>query len=327
MGVERAARDLKTIPREADWAVTPIDPHDTLLGQWVSRPAGALIRMQEPRLLLFGLPFDAAVLGRKGSRGGPQAIRVAARTLKLPPGLDAIKGAARDIGDVVLPNSVELAHRHAESFVHKTLLMAGHYRKGPLRCRSVAFGGDHSLAYPCIKPYLDHLGSDLAVINLDAHLDIRQVEKGKPPNSGTGFGRLLEAGLKSYTVIGVRPFQTSAAYLRRARNYRARLISAEDVFEQGAVAVAKNVLKSLSRNCRFIYLSVDVDVADASVAPGCSAPTPGGLLAHQVFQLVRFICADRRTRACGIFEFAPNLEEKNSDRTARFAAGCLAEML
>ena len=66
--------------------------------------------------------------------------------------------------------------------------------------------------------------------------------------------------------------------------------------------------------------------ASASVAPGVSAPRPGGLLAHQVFELVRTICADKRVIACDIMELAPSLEPPNSDRTARLAAGCLACM-
>jgi arginase family enzyme len=167
----------------------------------------------------------------------------------------------------------------------------------------------------------------LAVINLDAHLDIRNVLADHAPNSGTSFGRLIDAGLASYTVVGLRPFQNSATYLQKAECHDVQMISAETVFEKGAIAIAKKILKNLPARVRCIYLSVDVDVADASVAPGCSAPTSGGLLAHQVFQLVRTICADARTQACGIFEMAPNLEEVNNDRTARLAAGCLAEMI
>ena len=38
------------------------------------------------------------------------------------------------------------------------------------------------------------------------------------------------------------------------------------------------------------------------------------------------ICANTHTIACDIMELAPNLEEPNSDRTARLGAACLAMM-
>jgi arginase family enzyme len=43
--------------------------------------------------------------------------------------------------------------------------------------------------------------------------------------------------------------------------------------------------------------------------------------------LIRIISADPRARACDIMELAPPLEEPHSDRTARLAAACLAELI
>jgi formiminoglutamase len=311
----------------ADWAVTPSDTNDRMIGQLVTavlEPSG----VDRPDVICFGLPFDGAVLGRAGAVKGPNAIRASARSMKafnFESG--ELKKRIFDLGDVRLPaDDVHVAHEEAEKAARLARKLSP-LKKSKSGARIIALGGDHSLTYPCCIPYLEEFGDRLAVINLDAHLDVRSVGKAQPFNSGTSFSRLIEKKLKHYTVIGARDFQTSPAYIKRAAAAGTKIISAGEVHDKGAAAVAREVLAGLPPKCAAIYLSVDVDVADASVAPGVSAPTPGGLLAHQVFQLVRLFCADGRVRACDIMELAPPLEEPHSDRTTRLAAGCLAEML
>lgn len=308
-----------------DWTITPADPNDRLLGQLISTSEANAARSDT---ILYGLPFDGAVLGRKGTADGPRALRAAARTLKAYHYASGeLRRRVYDLGDAALQGlSVQDAHAEAERLTRYALSLAKR-DDGREPARVLALGGDHSLAYPCIRPYFEKLGERLAVINFDAHLDVRVVRANEAQNSGTSFGRLLDAGLASYTVIGARDFQTSPAYARRVEEAGGKILTAREVFALGIEGTAREVFNALPSKCHTIYLSVDVDVADASVAPGVSAPTPGGLLAHQVFELLRIFASDPRATAGGIFELAPNLEESGHDRTARFAAGCLAEML
>lgn len=307
-----------------DWTITPPDANDRLIGQLVSTSEANAPRCDT---ILYGLPFDGAVLGRKGTAGGPGALRAAARTMKaFHYASGEVRRRVYDMGDTELEGlSVEAAHAAAEAIARKARELA--QREAKEHARVIALGGDHSLAYPCIWPFLEEYGDRLAVINFDAHLDVRRVRADEAFNSGTGFGRLLDRGLASYTVIGARDFQTSPAYARRVEEAGGKVLTAREVFALGVEGAAREVFNALPPKCHAIYLSIDVDVGDASVAPGVSAPTPGGLLAHQVFDLIRIFSGDPRVTAAGIFELAPNLEEPNSDRTARFAAGCLAEML
>ncbi|MBE7464386.1 MAG: agmatinase family protein [Planctomycetes bacterium] len=307
------------------WPAASPDPLDELLGSHVSTRAEDVASADA---ILYGLPFDGAVLGRKGAAAGPRAIRLAARKLKTAR-LDgrAISARVADLGDAELPlTDVPAAHAGAEKWARRA---REHAQRGSGKrpARVIALGGDHSLAFPCVKPYLDSFGAILGVINLDAHLDVRATGEGLPPNSGTGFGRLLDAGLKSYLCVGARDFQTSGAYIDRALKAGARIVPATAVHTQGPARVAEHIFSSLPREVQAIYLSIDLDVADASVAPGVSAPTPGGLFAHQLFELVRLLASDPRVVACDIMELAPMLEPPGTDITCRLAAGCLAELL
>ncbi|HYG78727.1 MAG TPA: agmatinase family protein [Planctomycetota bacterium] len=308
-----------------DWSYVPADPFDRVMGQLVSDPLN-LKHLETCDTVIFGIPFDDAVLGRKGAADGPRAIREAFQRLKAHNhGSGEVVRTLYDLGDFIFPaenvasahEEVERAARHAKNFASRP----------KNRARVIALGGDHSLSYPCAIPYLEQHREKLVVINLDAHLDVRVVPQGQPHNSGTSFGRLLERGLKNYIVIGARDFHTSPEYVKRATGMGARIISANEVFASSGEAIARKVLAELPKECAAIYLSVDLDVADASVVPGVSAPTPGGLMAHQIFDLVRTICDDERVVACDLMELAPNLEDSFSDRSARLAAACLAYMV
>jgi formiminoglutamase len=267
---ERAGGNLvadKKLPDfiPADWSGTPSDSNDRMLGQLVTAVLEPS-RVDKPDVVCFGLPFDGAVLGRAGAVKGPTAIRASARAMKAYrfAGGEVTKRVF-DLGDVRLPaDDVQLAHEESEKAARIAIKLCAPKNR-TAGARVIALGGDHSLTYPCAIPYLEEFGERLAVINLDAHLDVRSVGKAQPFNSGTSFGRLLDKKLKHYTVIGARDFQTSPSYVKRATDAGARIISADEVHTKGAAAVAAQVLKSLPPKCVAIYLSIDVDVADASV--------------------------------------------------------------
>ena len=351
-----------------EWSILPKDPNDRLFGTLVS----SSVKLEDCDVVLLGLPFDGATLGRLGAADGPRALRTALRNMKVHrfngkprPGMYKQGGSAKpasssdpgassvlfvpapgdessagrpsdmgseiktrivDLGDAVLPVSdVVRAHAEAEKAARCAKLLAKMCRND--NARVISIGGDHSLTFPCAHTYLEEFREYLAVINLDAHLDVRSVRTGEPFNSGTSFGRLMDHGLKTYVVVGARDFQTSPHYIKRMESAGGRIFTANQVFSKGVEAVCREVLQSLPKRCEAIYLSVDMDVADASVAPGVSAPTPGGLFAHQLLEMVSILSADPRLVSCDIMELAPRLEEPNSDRTARLAAGCLAHML
>lgn len=313
-----------------DWSYKSPDPNDVLMGQLVSDPLD-LKRLDTCDTVIFGIPFDDAVLGRKGSAEGPRAIREIFQNLKaMTYSNGEVQRTVYDLGDFIFSaGDVATAHEEVEKAAkHARGFAARPKRKGRRpHARVIALGGDHSLTYPCAVPYLQEYGKSFAVINLDAHLDVREVAEGEPHNSGTSFGRLLNAGLSSYTVIGARDFHTSPKYVQRVRQSGGSIVTANDVFKRGADVVAREVLAKLPADCKAVYLSLDLDVADASVVPGVSAPTPGGLLAHHIYALLEVLCADERVIACDIMELAPPLEDSFSDRSARLAAASLAYMV
>jgi len=74
-----------------------------------------------------------------------------------------------------------------------------------------------------------------------------------------------------------------------------------------------------------VYVSVDLDVLDATAAPGVSSPTPGGLTSRDLFRLLRVLASDDRLAGIEVVEAAPPLD--SDGRTSRAGARAVAHAL
>jgi formimidoylglutamase len=297
------------------WESTATDPADETFGDVVERAnLQALQADGEADVVLAGEPFDAAVIGRRGTASGPSGIRTAlagVKTHSFDVGAAAAALAIRDLGDADV-SSIDTA-----SIQRRVADLAGDVHA--LDALPVFLGGDNSLTYANVSPLLDD--GTVGVVNVDAHLDVRAVRD--RPTSGTPYRQLLEAGLDAYVCVGARHHETSTAYADYVADTGGAVVTAETVGDDVAAAVER-VLEATS-HVDTLYVSVDCDVLDASAAPGVSAPTPGGLTTRELFALVRQLATDDRLAGVEIVECAPPLD--NDDRTAQAAARTVAHII
>jgi len=297
-------------PTAAGWAARPGDPSDVFFAQVVGTgDAPAAIGM-------FGVPFDGAVLGRPGAREGPDAIR--AQMARLKPwtlAAGALAVGVRDWGNVRVPLDVAGAHAAAQGGA-RAVLDAGQF---PL-----ALGGDHSITYPLVNAH-ERIHQRIGVINLDAHLDVREYTG--TPNSGTSFGRLLSSGLvpgANLVEVGIRDFANADKYAQKVRAAGGTIFGAQEWARDG-LSVIDRAIEIASRGVDAVYLSVDVDVLDQSEAPGVSAPTPGGVRSVDLYAAVRRIAERAPLVGADVMEMAPVLDRENV--TARAAAFATMHLL
>lgn len=271
------------------------------------------------RIGLFGVPFDAAVIGRRGAAKGPDAIRAEMAILKpYAFGRGAFDPQVVDWGnievtEVDVPGTHELVRETAG-----VVLTSGQI---PL-----ALGGDHSITFPLVQAQAAANGK-IGVINLDAHLDIREVHEGRI-TSGTPFGRLLEAGHvapENLVEVGLRDFSTSPYYGGKAEERGIGVVTAAEAREGGIVDVMEDAVKRASRRTRGVYLSVDMDVLDQAHGPGVSAPTPDGLSTSELLLAVKTVAASGKLLGADVVELAPPYDE--GGRTARAAAFTVMTLL
>jgi len=292
-----------------EWSGPSDDPADEQFGDVVE--ATTLESDANYEALLVGEPYDDAVVGRQGAAEGPAAIRAALASLKTHQFDSGPVTSVGDLGDCIVEDSTVKAAQNA----YREHARDVHAKPG----LPVFLGGDNSLSYPNAVGLLER--GTLGIVNLDAHLDCRTLERG--PSSGTPYRQLFEAGLDALAVLGARSFETSQRYHDYLREQDGEIVTAEEV---GAdpVAAADVALGALA-GVDSVYVSLDLDVLDAAHAPGVSAPTPGGLTARELFVLLRLLAADGRLAGFEVVECAPPLD--SSGRTAQIGARAIAHVL
>ncbi|WP_293032722.1 formimidoylglutamase [Natronococcus sp.] len=296
------------------------DANDELFGDVVERAALEELAESAFEAVLVGEPYDGAVIGRQGAREGPPAIRRSLARTKTHHFDSGPVEAVADLGDVrSLVETLEDDAGEQVSAVQTELLETTRFVHGH-DVLPVFLGGDNSLTYPNVAPLLE--AGSVGVINLDAHLDVREV--GEDPTSGTPYRQLLEDGLDGYACVGARHFETSTEYHDYCREHGGEIVTSEEVGDD-VVEAADRALEIVG-DVDSVYVSVDCDVLEASAAPGVSAPTPGGLTTRELFRLLRLLASDDRIAGFEVVECAPPLDREGltTDAAARAIAHFLA---
>lgn len=233
---------------------------------------------------ILGVPFDASVSYRSGTRFGPRVIREQSLLLW---GYNNALGVAPferlkivDYGDVdVVPVDVEQTQLHVEDTARQ-ILDAG--------CRIVTLGGEHSIALPLLRAHAAKHGP-LAVVHFDAHPDTWDEEyPGYRFSHGTPFRRAIEEKLidtSAYFQIGIRGPTAGPQDYEDARQLGGKMITIDEAFSRGVPSILEELHRTIGR--KPTYVTLDIDAVDPAFAPGTGTPEVGGFTSHQMQQLVR----------------------------------------
>lgn len=262
-------------------------------------------------MVLVGVPTHASSLSPTRADLTPAAVRHAitrysGHSVSIDGAISTVVDDALrivDAGDLVAPDEREEA-----AITALAALMA--------RSRLlVALGGDNALTVPV---GLATFGDDIAtagLITFDAHHDLREgVSNGSPVR------RLIEAGLdpKRIVQIGIADFANSAHYRKLADSLGITVIHRDDLHERAMSDVVAAALSVAGAGGGPVHVDVDVDVCDRSVAPGCPASVPGGLLAHELRRAVRLIARHDQVRSIDLAEIDASADTPDG-RTVRLA--------
>ncbi|MCU4752213.1 formimidoylglutamase [Halobacteria archaeon AArc-curdl1] len=307
------------------WESPSSDPNDTTFGDVVEPttlestaedgdfPDGEATAAYDA--VLVGEPYDRAVIGRQGASEGPQAIRTALAGVKTHHfDRGSVDRRIADIGDIAIPERGVVT---VQSELERAIMPL--YEHGS---RPIFLGGDNSLTVPNVGAAIEALPGSVGVISLDAHLDCREPVDG--PSSGTPYYQLHERGLDAFAVVGARHFETSSAYAAFVDEQGGTIVTADAVGRDFDAAVAR-ALDAVSE-VDHVLCSLDMDVLDATAAPGVSAPTPGGLTTRELYALLGRLGAEDRLVGFEVVECAPPLEDGSmtSDAAARAIAHLLS---
>ncbi|MFD3743582.1 formimidoylglutamase [Nocardia sp. NPDC058633] len=244
--------------------------------------------------------------GRLGAAAGPDALRSALAPMALATELRAF-----DAGTIaVTDHRLEDGQRRLGETV-SALLDDGAF--------PVVLGGGHELAY---GTYLGLAGSArraagtvIGILNLDAHFDLRP---DPVPSSGTPFRQILERDADvRYAVIGISQPSNTRLLFDTADRFGARYLLDDDCEPTRVAAFVDDFLAGID----LLYLSIDLDVLPAAVAPGVSAPAAYGVALSTIQAVCDRVTAGGTLAIVDVAELNPRLDIDN--RTARAAARLL----
>jgi agmatinase len=256
-------------------------------------------------IAVLGVPLDHTATYRPGSRFAPLKIRDAACNIELYSllaGLSLEDIGFKDYGDIVLqPSDVEGALRRIGLVLSKIL----EEHQGLL----LVLGGEHLLTYSSIKTYSHSIDT---VIVFDAHLDLRDEYLGSRLNHATFLRRVVEETSSRVIHIGSRAY--SKGELEFAKKVGIEVYNILDVIAG----------KVHFDNLRRVYVSIDIDVFDPSIAPGTGNPEPYGLYLREFFPLLKSIFEEAsKVYAVDIVEVNPIVD--HGDVTSILAAKIAVE--
>jgi len=300
---------VTTFTDPPEWSGPSSDPNDEQFGDVVEPTS--IDRAAGYEAVLVGEPYDGAVIGRRGAREGPAALRDALAGLTTHHLAHGPVASVGDLGDVDIRS--DASPEDAQATVESTA--ADIYDAGAF---PVFLGGDNSLTAANAAPLLE---DSAGAISFDAHLDCRELHDG--PTSGTPYRQLHRRGLDGFAVVGARHFETSTPYHEYVHERGGRVVTADRV-RVGPRAAIDRAIDALG-DVDVVYVSLDMDVLDAAAAPGVSAPTPGGITARELFAMLARVASDGRVAGFEIVECAPPLDEGR--RTVAAGARAVAHFL
>jgi agmatinase len=279
-----------TIPTSVPGRLRPVSPRFTLSSDE---------RRAEAAAAFFGAPLDATTSFRSGTGAGPSAVRRLSDSLETySPALD------RDLEDLTLVDlgDLDLGDTGVEEAVEA---IADAMTEAASAARlPVMLGGEHTVSLGGFRG-IKRIHPDALLVQLDAHADLRASYEGRPLTHATwAYHAGTEFGFDSLVQLGLRSGAREEWPRTRDTTWSSRELELPD-------AVRARI------SDRPVYLTVDIDVLDPSVAPGTGCPEPGGAAFAELEAFLHGL-AGLRVVAVDVVEVAPALDP--SEITAAAAA-------
>lgn len=277
-----------------------------------------LIGNEEPaEVALIGAPMEAGSVTPGRCDLAPATIRQALRRFS---SYDLLSGEELhrrvvDMGDLPVTGLMP-----ADGFATIRNAVAAATSAHPL---AILLGGNNAVT----RPAAHGLGlplSEVGLITLDAHFDMRGTEDG--PRNGNPVRCLLEDGLPGRNIcqIGLAPFANTAKMHDDAVAAGIDVIDIDMVHRDDIANIIDDALSHLDHVERII-VDFDIDVIDRSQCPGAPGARPGGMNVNDFFLAARILAAHPKVAVVDLTEFDPSLDV--GDITALAAARWVCEIL
>jgi len=266
---------------------------------------------QSPQAVLIGFPSDEGVKRNGGRPGAAQAPHKIRETLyRMTPDADQPKAFinlvehTNDIGDVQvscdLKKDQEMLGKITAAYLEQNVI-------------PIILGGGHETAF---GHFLGYAKAELetAILNVDAHTDVRPLKKGKA-HSGSPFRQALEHEsncLEKYMAAGLQPHAVAQSHLKFIDNYNGQYYFKDET----NITTMSGLFHA--HECENLMITFDMDAVDQAFAPGVSAPCANGLQPDVWLTAAYLTGRNEKVRSFDLCEVNPEFDRDG--QTVRLAA-------
>ena len=167
------------------------------------------------------------------------------------------------------------------------------------KCFPLTLGGEHSITPAIIKP-LSKKYSNLTIVQIDAHADLRDGYMGIHNSHAAAMRRCLDNKNTKIVSIGIRNLCQEEFNYFKKNNKRIEIFWGNEMHKWSMEKLYK-ILKN-----KDVYLTFDLDGFDSSLMPATGTPEPGGLFWSDAMRILKTVFKNSNVVGADVNELAPN---------------------
>ncbi|WP_185877863.1 agmatinase [Blattabacterium cuenoti] len=254
--------------------------------------------LKNSNIVIVPVPYDYTQTWKKGSKYGPIAFLSASNYIEL---YDIETDSEVYKKGIFVAPFVKINSNSSKNMIKKVYHIT---KKFLLKEKFVTLiGGDHSISIGGIRAFGEKY-SDMSILHMDAHADLRPIYNGNPYNHACS---MYEAS-KKYPIVqvGIRSMDILEKNVIKNKN----VFYMHNIFECKNESWITDVIQRLSNN---VFISIDIDVFDPSIAPATGTPEPGGLDWYTSLKLFKHVFYKKNVVGFDIVELLPYKKEFCTD--------------
>jgi agmatinase len=271
-----------------NWAVSI----PTIPGNFLCLPP-SLADYQAARYAIMPIPYDASASWRGGARAGPSAVIAASEHMETH---DEELGAEYHTAGIATLEPIEPDVSGPEA-------MCGRIEQAADRVLGdgktlIGLGGEHTVSIGLFRA-IHKRTPDVSVLQVDAHADMRDRYQSSPYSHACVMRRICETGVR---IAGVGIRSVSREEWDFVQSHQDQILEITSWMTRRNLDWLPAVLDHLGKK---VYVTIDIDGFDPSIAPGTGTPEPGGIDWFQACALLRAVSEHKQIVGADVVEISP----------------------
>lgn len=264
-------------------------------------------QIDQAEMAIFGVPFDCTTSNKPGTRFAPARMRLESINLETyspDQNLDLADLKVADLGDLICPfgnarKVLDLVYQQTEYILEQNKM-------------PIMIGGEHLLTLGAVEA-MNEKYSDLQLVQLDAHTDLRDEYLGEKLSHATVIKHCYNLlGADRIHAYGIRSgMREEFEFAEQNLNF--------NPFDLKGMSKLKDKLQN-----KPVYVTLDLDVLDPAFFPGTGTPEPGGVTFKELLSEL-FTLQDLNIVGFDLVELCPEVDPSGISTAA--ACKVLREML